>query len=713
VHILIGYGPRSFHVDYLLSCPSVPFVVSSFFSVFRCFTRNSSKMPGKHNADQKSNESHTAYGYKIEVRVQSKFVTTDANSVTPVVVETMVRGGCTDSAAQMFAGYPLELGIVTAGVKPCEALRDKVNKIVQRECNVAFQASGPGVFEKLMKKQAAAKDDKREEVKDKASGVGTNEDEATQNPQAMAKTRSQKKAAEDKGEEERDVESVVELDVADADDSKEEPITFGSFGENSDEEGEVTNLTSTFLQLAAQPTTVIKTSKKEKNFAARVCVHVNEVLRILLEVCANSGNVNLKKAAKSYHNTSTTEIMRCSTDYEAALGVSPGPRVLWQRMKQCLNGNKSAAELSNRERTKLDSLGIVHTGSPNDDLALFSMKFNEQLKVVAATGSALSGEDQVSKFSIALQKGAAASSAYMEAYRFTLEAMRDGDDVDGDDDKVKKQPPTLEYLQVKAREKVEINVDTKAASGGTKGSGSGGGDNQARHKGKGRGGQARGEIDEVSFFNSSSSSSSNGQHFSAQGSFKGKGGKGGKGNGNGSGKGNGNGKDKGFNGSFGNGYGKGKGKGHDGGGYGGHSYGSRNYGDYGGGGGGGGGGYNGYNGSYSGGGGGNHWQYSGKGGYHQSGEAATANKPTFKEIMPQKVMFTEEDVAMDNKIRAVCEAAKEEIAVAVSKHLEKLVFDADEIAAYVSNKKRRQRQDPRRAEESEDESDSSPFGWGS
>jgi hypothetical protein len=659
-------------------------------------------MPGKHNTDQKSNESHTVFGCKIGVRVQSKFVTTDANSVTPVVVEAMVRGGCTDSAALMFAGYPLEFGIVTAGIKPCEALREKVNKTVQRECNVAFQATGPAVFKKLMKKQAAAKDDKREEVKDKASGVGTNDDEATQNPQAMAKTRSQKKAAEDKGEAERDVESVVELDVADADDSKEEPITFGSFGENSDDEGEVTNLTSTFLQLAAQPTTIIKTSKKEKNFAARVCVHVNEVLRILLEVCANSGNVYLKKAAKSYLATPTTEVMRCSTDYEAALGVSPGPRVLWQRMKQCLNGNKSAAELSNHERTKLDSLGIVHTGSPNDDLALFSMKFNEQLKVVAATGSALSGEEQVSKFSIALQKGAAASSAYMEAYRFTLEAMRDGDDADGDDDNVKKQPPTLEYLQVKAREKVEINVDTKSANVGTKGSGSGGGGNQARNKGKGRSGHARGEIDEVSFFNSSNSGS-NGQHFSAQGSFKGKGGKGGKGNGNGKGKG------KGLNGSFGNGYGKGKGKGHDGGGYGGHGYGSRNYGDYGGGGG----GYNGYNGSYSGGGGGNHWQYSGKGGYHQSGEAVTASKPTFKEIMPQKVMFTEEDVAMDNKIRAVCEAAKEEIAVAVSKHLEKLVFDADEVAAYVSNKKRRQRQDPRRAEESEDESDSSPFGWGS
>ena len=427
-------------------------------------------------------------------------------------------------------------------------------------------------------------------------------------------------------------------------------------------------------------------------------MHVNEVLRILLEVCANSGNVNLKKAATSYRAIPTTEVMRFSTDYEAALGVSPGPRVLWQRMKQCLNGNKSAAELSNHERTKLDSLGIVHTGSPNDDLALFSMKFNEQLKVVAATGSALSGEEQVSKFSIALQKGAAASSAYMEAYRFTLEAMRDGDDADGDDDNVKKQPPPLEYLQVKAREKVEINVDTKAASGGTKGSGSGGGGNQARHKGKGRGGHARGEIDEVSFFNSSSGS--NGQHFSAQGSFKGKGGKGGKSNGNGKGKGNG------FNGSFGNGYGKGKGKD-----YGDHGYGSHNYNDYCGG------GYsNGYNGSYSGGGGGNHWQYSGKGGkggYHQSGEAATASKPAMKQIVSQKVMFTEEDVAMDNKIRAVCEAAKEEIAVAVSKHLEKLVFDADEVAAYVSNKKRRQRQDPRRAEESEDESDSSPFCWGS
>jgi len=136
-------------------------------------------MPGKHNTDQKSNESHTVFGCKIGVRVQSKFVTTDANSVTPVVVEAMVRGGCTDSAALMFAGYPLEFGIVTAGIKPCEALREKVNKTVQRECNVAFQATGPAVFKKLMKKQAAAKDDKREEVKDKASGVGTNDDEAT------------------------------------------------------------------------------------------------------------------------------------------------------------------------------------------------------------------------------------------------------------------------------------------------------------------------------------------------------------------------------------------------------------------------------------------------------------------------------------------------------------------------------------------------------
>lgn len=638
-------------------------------------------MPRKQNADQKYNENYTVFGCKIGTHVQSKFAITDSHSVVQVVVEALVRGGSTDSAARLFAGHPLEFGVVTAGIKPCEDLRDEVNKTVQRECHVAFQESGPSVFKKLMKMQAAAKDDKREEVKDKALGVSTDEDER-QIPQDKAQTRLQKKAAEEKGEAERDVESVVELDVADAEE-KEPQFTFGFF-DDSDEEGEVHNLTSMIMQLAAQPTTIIQTSKKERNFAKRVGVHVNEVLRILLEVCTNSNNVNLKKAAKSYHSTPTTEMMRCSTKYEAALGVSPGPRVLWQRMKQCLNGNKSAAELSNHERTKLDNLGIVHTGSPNDDLATFSTKFNEQVKVVAATGSALSGDEQVSKFSTALQKAAAATSVYMEAYRFTLEAMRDGDDAGSD-------APTLEYLQVKAREKVEINVDTKAACGSTKGSGGGGsGGNQARQKGKGRGGHARGELDEVSFFNNSN----NNQQPMVQGSIKGKG----------------KGKGKGLYASFG----KGKGKGYDGtsgGGHGSHGYGGRSYGDYnsdyysGGGGG--------YNGYYSGGGGENHWQYPGKGGHYQSGEAATASKPAFKQIMPQKVMFTEEDVAMDNKMREVCETAKNEIAAAVSKHLEKLVFGVDEQAAYASNKKRCQRQDPRRAEESGDESDSSPFGWGS
>ena len=568
-----------------------------------------------------------------------------------------------------------------------------MNKTIQRECNVAFQETGPAVFKRMMMMQAAAKDDKRDEVKDKAPGVGTNEDEAAQDPQEKPKTRSQKKAAEDKGEEERDQESVLgSVDAADANDAEdeaEEPVIgFGSFGE-SDDEGDVLNLSSMIMQLAAQPTTITKASKKEKNLAKAIIVHTNETLRVLLEVCSNSGNVNLKKAEKSYHSTPTTEMMRCSTKYEATLGVSPGPRVLWQRIKQCLNGNKSAAELSNHERTKLDNLGIVHTGSPNEDLSTFSTKFNEQVKVVAATGSALSGEEQVSKFSIALQKAAAATSVYMKAYRFTLEAMRDGEDADSVAGNVKTQPPTLEYLQVKAREKVEINVDTKAASGSTKGSSGGGGSggNHARQKGKGRGGHARCEVDEVSFFNNSSNS----QQATAQSSGKGKS--------NGKGKGKG----KGHYASFG----KGKGKGYDGasggGGYNSYGYGSRN-GDY--------------NGNYSGGGGGHHWQYSGKGNYnadryHQSGQAATASKPVVKQIMPQKVMFTEADVAMDNKMREVCEAAKNDIAAAVSKHLEKLVFGADEQAAYASNKKRCQRQDPRRAEESDDESDSSPFGWGS
>ena len=86
--------------------------------------------------------------------------------------------------------------------------------------------------------------------------------------------------------------------------------------------------------------------------------------------------------------------------------------------------------------------------------------------------------------------------------------------------------------------------------------------------------------------------------------------------------------------------------------------------------------------------------------------------------MPQKAMFTEEEVVLENKLREVCEAAKEEIAAAVrakgweevEKHMKKLVLSADE-GEYVSNKKRRQGRDPRRVEESDDESDPSHAGW--
>ena len=80
-------------------------------------------------------------------------------------------------------------------------------------------------------------------------------------------------------------------------------------------------------------------------------------------------------------------------------------------------------------------------------------------------------------------------------------------------------------------------------------------------------------------------------------------------------------------------------------------------------------------------------------------------------------MFTEEEVVLESKLREVCEAAKEEIAAAVraigweevEKHMKKLVLSADE-EEYVSNKKRRRGRDPRRAEESDDESDPSHAG---
>jgi len=399
-----------------------------------CFSQTFSKMARKHNAETKH---HTCYGFKIGTKVPQNIHADDAPSTEHAVKETLMRGGMTESAARLFSKHYLEFGVGTAGIKPCEELKDEVNKIIQRECNIAFQEAGPSAYKTMMQMQAAAKGDKREAVKDKASGVGINEDEETQDPQETARTRLQKKAAEEKGEAERDVESVVELDATDTGDANEPQLTFGFFDE-SDDEGDVPNLTSMIMQLAAQPTTVIKTSQKERKFAAEIVVHGNEVTRVLLEVCGNSRNVNLKKAAKSFLSTPTTEIMRCATKYEGVLGVSPAYRVLWQRMMQCLNGNKSVAELMDHERTKLDKLSIVHTGSPNEDLATFSTKFNEQVKVVAATGSALSGEEQVSKFSKALQKAAGATSIYNEAFRFSLKAMRDGNSTTSADGSIKK-----------------------------------------------------------------------------------------------------------------------------------------------------------------------------------------------------------------------------------------------------------------------------------
>jgi len=81
-------------------------------------------MPRKQNADQKYNDNYTIFGFKIGTRVPPKVVITDAHSVVQVVVETMVRGGSTDSAARLCGGHPLEFGAGTAGIKPCDHVKN-------------------------------------------------------------------------------------------------------------------------------------------------------------------------------------------------------------------------------------------------------------------------------------------------------------------------------------------------------------------------------------------------------------------------------------------------------------------------------------------------------------------------------------------------------------------------------------------------------------
>jgi len=73
-------------------------------------------------------------------------------------------------------------------------------------------------------------------------------------------------------------------------------------------------------------------------------------------------------------------------------------QVFWHRAMQALIGNKSAAELDGLERAKLDAMVIAHTGSPNEDFAIFTMLFNEQVNdVIEAVRSPLSTEEQVNK----------------------------------------------------------------------------------------------------------------------------------------------------------------------------------------------------------------------------------------------------------------------------------------------------------------------------
>ena len=670
--------------------------------------------PRETNAKEK-----TCFGLTKKTKVGSKISIQDASAWKREHKSIMLLAGLPENLAMMVESFPAEFALGAFGIQPSKAYAKSVSKNLWKACCTVFKETGPAVFETMMSKLKTDQVKDRNDLEETATGGGKKADEDSQKPQTMAKTRSQTKAAEERDEDSADdeAESINDEDDKQAAESLvAREIQVDGSDDDADEDadgvaGSTFDLSSIVLQYTAQPTKLSKLSKAEVRLASEVSLHQSEMLRIMQEMIMNCNNVALKKMLKTFQATPTSEIMRFASPCEAALGISPAVRVFWHRAMQALNGNKSAAELDGHERAKLDAMVIAHTGSPNEDFANFTMLFNEQVNVIEAVGSPLSTEEQVNKFSKALGKAASVNSIFKEAYREFVADMRKA---------TKANPVTLDSLQAQARDRVEVDVDT--AHGNESAPSRGG--TQARPKVKSRGNRGGGhhngsEIDEVSFFNDNGGSGAQGQQSKLQGKGKGKG------KGFNAPFGKGKGKGKGHEGASGSGYSTGGGKGHGGFGKGRFGGGGGSSGGYGGGGssGGYGGGYGGGNTYDSGGGGGNHWQYPGKGNYnadryHQSEEAATARKPTFKQIMPQKAMFTEEEVVLENKLREVCEAAKEEIAAAVrakgweevEKHMKKLVLSADE-EEFVSNKKRRQGRDPRRVEESDDESDPSHAGW--
>lgn len=643
---------------------------------------------------ESSADQTTLLGFMKKTKVFQKLLIPDASAFKREFRALCLRGGMAENVIclveEHFAEFAVGAFSGPLGLVPSKAYMKALPKNLLSACCAVFKENGPVVYATWMSKLKANQGKDCDDLEDEGSRGGNKADEKTQKPQAMAKTRSQKKAAEERKEdsEDEDVDTDNERLVDSL--AVQETQVDGSDDDADGVAGMTFDLSSIVLQYTAQPSQMVKLSEKEIRLASKISLHQGEMIRVIQEMIMNCNNVVLKKALTAFQAMPTSEIMKFASPCEAVLGVSPALRVLWRSVMQALNGNKSAAELDGRERAKLDGMSISQTGSPNEDLANFTMTFNEQVNVIAATGSPLSAEEIVSRFSKALGKAAGENSIFMEAYKMTVEAMRN-----------KKEPLSVEVLQTKARDKVEINVDTMHGAApsnaiGKRDSKSGG--NRARSKSKSRSNRDHeGEIDEVSFLNDNSGSGAKGQQLKSKGKGKGFSAPFGKGRG------------KGYEGASGGGYSSGGGKGHGGFGKGGGGYsdgygGGNNYTR--------GSGYSrGYGVGYSG--GGYHWPNPNTGSYnadtyYQSREAAAASKPTFRSNMPQqKVMFTEEDVVMDNKMREVCEAAKNEIAAAVTKHMKKLLCSAHE-EAHVSMKKRR---DPRRAEESDDESDSSHAGW--
>lgn len=453
---------------------------------------------------------NTIFGCTIPVRPSNgmKIKISDLVSLEVALKKAFMRNGMNEMNARLTTGFPLEFAVGLTKTVPAEdSYLTEVLRAMRRTCSTVYGVKGPVVYETLKSRLLKCASDARRRGKSRVASIQAEPIESRQHEEI----REDRQESQDEVDEEED--DVIGIDgqlltgETNAVDADQDDIYENSVADQND-------LSAIMLQLAAEPGIIKDVSPKERKLASLVSQHQNEVLFIMQDVATNSDNEHLFKAVQAFQNMTSAELMERASTYEKAMGVSPGPRVLHNLMKEAINGNKSAAELEDYERDKFDNLTIKVTKNSVNGLVTYHTEFNKQAKVMSDFGKPLSNEELATKYVKALRNAAARDEGIKEAHKQTLQLVRKASQ-NGE------EPPSVESLQGVARDCVELQLEIDKANKEKleeekKWS-------QTRIKSKERTSRPNREIDELSFYNKERGQGYNESYNKFFGSGKGKG----------------------------------------------------------------------------------------------------------------------------------------------------------------------------------------------